>query len=255
MVLSRNSVDMEGKVAIITGGGTGIGRAIAMALAYAGTHVVVCGRRAGRLDAVVNEIRAIGAAGIGVTADVSSEEDVQRVVGRAMESFNRVDILVNNAGISDGAFIHELTPDTWDLMMATNLRGAFLMTRAVLPGMRAQRAGHIITISSESGIEYYQGDAAYGTSKHALNAFAEYIQRENQEFNIRVNTICPGMVVTEMSQNEPGLRTERCLFPEDIAELAVFLLTRRPNIKIGTPILIQTMLNPWVSESSGDAAG
>jgi NAD(P)-dependent dehydrogenase (short-subunit alcohol dehydrogenase family) len=129
--------------------------------------------------------------------------------------------------------------------MAVNLRGPFLLTRAVLPYMRQQRSGHIINISSESGLEYYPGDGAYGVSKHALNAFSEYTQRENQEFNIRVNTICPGMVVTEMTDDSTGLDRSKCLYPEDIADLVVWLLTRRDNIKIGTPILIQTMLNPW----------
>ena len=78
-----------------------------------------------------------------------------------------------------------------------------------------------------------------------MNAFGEYVQRENQDLNIRVNTICPGMVVTEMSENSPGLNHAKCLYPEDIADLIIWLLTRRQNIKIGTPILIQTMLNPW----------
>lgn len=247
-ILSRHPVDLENKVAIVTGGGTGIGRATAIALAFAGARVAICGRRADRLDEVVSSVRAMGAAGIGLVADVSVDNDVERVVRSVIDRFGRVDILVNNAGISDGGFIHEITPETWDRIMAINLRGPFLMTRAVLPGMREHRCGHIINISSESGLEYYQGDAAYGTSKHALNAFSEYIQRENQDFNIRVNTICPGMVVTEMSENEVGLQHEKCLFPEDIADLVIFLLTRRPNIKIGTPILIQTMINPWVSK-------
>ena len=129
--------------------------------------------------------------------------------------------------------------------MATNLRGPFLLARAVLPILQAKRSGHIINISSESGLEYYPGDGAYGISKHALNAMGEYIQRENQDYNIRVNTICPGMVVSEMTQDSPGLDHAKCLYPEDIADLVLWLLTRRPNIKIGTPILIQTMLNPW----------
>jgi NADP-dependent 3-hydroxy acid dehydrogenase YdfG len=111
--------------------------------------------------------------------------------------------------------------------------------------MRQRRNGHIINISSESGMEYYQGSGAYGVSKHALNALGEYIQRENQDLGVRVDTICPGMVVTEMSKGRPGLDEAKCLYPQDIADLVIWLLTRRPNIKIGRPLLIQTMLNPW----------
>lgn len=111
--------------------------------------------------------------------------------------------------------------------------------------MRTQRSGHIINISSESGMNYYDKDTVYGVSKHALNAFGEFVQRENQELGIRVNTICPGMVVTEMTEDDIGLDHSKCLYPEDIADLAIWLLTRRPNIKIGAPILIQTMENPW----------
>jgi NADP-dependent 3-hydroxy acid dehydrogenase YdfG len=156
-----------------------------------------------------------------------------------------VDILVNNAGIGGGVPVHEQGIEAWDRILATNLRGPFLMAHAVLPVLREKGAGHMINISSESGIEHYAGDGAYGVSKHALNDLGEYIQRENQDLNIRVDTICPGMVVTEMSQDSPGLDHDKCLYPEDIADLVIWLVTRRPNIKIGTPILIQTMLNPW----------
>jgi len=170
------------------------------------------------------------------------------LVQTTLKTFGGVDILVNNAGIDGGGQIHAHDVSVWDHIMAINLRGPFLMARAVLPLMRAKRSGHIINISSESGHEHYEGDGAYGVSKHALNALSEYMQRENQELGIRVDTVCPGMVVTEMTENSPGLDHEKCLYSQDIAELVLWLLTRRTNIKIGAPILIQTMENPWESE-------
>lgn len=236
---------IEGKVAIVTGGGTGIGRGIALALARENARVVICGRRQDRLEETLTAIRQAGGEGLAIKADVSQEEEAQRVAKMAYDTFNRLDILINNAGVSGGDFIHLQDIRDWDKVLAVNLRGPFLMSRAVLPLMRSQRSGHIINISSESGLEYYPGDGAYGISKHALNALGEYVQRENQAFNIRVNTICPGMVVTEMTENSPGLDHSKCLYPEDIADLVIWLLSRRENIKIGTPILIQTMLNPW----------
>jgi 3-oxoacyl-[acyl-carrier protein] reductase len=111
--------------------------------------------------------------------------------------------------------------------------------------MRRQDSGEIVNISSESGLEHYPGDGAYGVSKHALNELGEYIQRENQSAGVRVNTICPGMVVTPMTVDSPGLDLEKCLYPADVADLVMWLVTRRPNVKIGRPILIQTMANPW----------
>jgi 3-oxoacyl-[acyl-carrier protein] reductase len=237
--------EIKDKVALVTGGGTGIGRGIALALAEQGAKVVVCGRRKAPLDETIQSIRETGGEGLAVQADVSRAEDVDRLVKSALNSYSTVDILVNNAGIGGGAPIHTHDLEAWDEILSVNLRGPFLTARAVLPIMRSQRRGHIVNISSESGLEYYQGDGAYGVSKHALNALGEYTQRENQELGIRVDTICPGMVVTEMSQDSPGLNHGKCLYPEDIADLVIWLLARRPNVKIGTPILIQTMENPW----------
>lgn len=236
---------LTGKTALITGGGTGIGRGLALALVQEGVKVAVCGRRSAPLAETVRQARALGGQALAVQADVSQDGDVRRLVDAVLKEYGALDILINNAGISEGGPFQDLTPDEWDRVMGTNLRGPFLVTRLVLPLMRTRRQGHIINISSESGLSYYEGDAAYGTSKHALNDLGEYIQRECQSDNVRVNTICPGMVVSEMSENSPGLDLAKCLVPEDIADLVIWLLTRRPNIKIGTPILIQTMENPW----------
>jgi len=238
-------MELTGKVAIVTGGGSGIGQGIALALAKAGVSVVICGRRKEALEKTARMIEQVNGRVTAVQGNISQTPDVQRVVKVALDTFGHVDILINNAGISGGDEIHKMTDADWDQVMSVNLRGAFLMAREVLGIFRERKSGHIINISSESGIEYYPGDGSYGLSKHALNDMGEYIQRENQELNIRVNTICPGMVVTEMTENSSGLDLEKCLYPEDIADLALWLLTRRPNVKIGTPILIQTMLNPW----------
>jgi len=238
--------NLQGKTAIVTGAGSGIGAGVAFALANAGAHVILCGRRSAPLADVATRIKQEGGEAIFLTADVSLEEDVERIVETALSEFGSVQLLVNNAGIGGGGAIHQHTIETWDRVMAINLRGPFLMSRAVLPGMREQKSGHIINISSESGLEYYKTNGAYGVSKHALNALGEYIQRENQEMGIRVDTICPGMVVTEMTQNSPSLDQTKCLTAEDIADLVLWLVTRRSNIKIGRPVLIQTMENPWL---------
>ena len=238
-------IDLTNQTAIVTGGGTGIGRGIALALAREGVKVMICGRRRGPLEETVQAIRAAGGEAQAVLADISQAIDVERLVAQTLKHYGTVDILVNNAGIGGGRPVHEQSIAVWDQILAVNLRGPFLTARSVLPIMRQKRSGYIINISSESGMEYYPGDGAYGVSKHALNALGEYIQRENQDLNIRVDTVCPGMVVSEMSKDSPGLDLEKCLYPEDIADLVLWLLTRRPNIKIGRPVLIQTMKNPW----------
>ena len=238
-------LDLSGKTAIVTGGGTGIGQGIALALANIGVNVVIAGRRNGPLGEVIKAIGKAGGTSRGIVTDITEERDVRHLVEQTVQTFGTVDIVVSNAGTGGSGFIHNHSVESWDRVMATNLRGPFLLARYTLPLMRDQRRGHLIHVSSESGLEYYPGNGAYGVSKHALNTLGEYIQRENQEFGIRVDTICPGMVVTPMSQGSPGLNEDKCLYPEDIADLVIWLLTRRPNIKIGRPLLIQTMENPW----------
>ena len=237
--------ELSGEVCLISGGGTGIGAGIARRFALAGASVVVCGRRKDPLDQLVDELASQGGEAYSIAGDVSIEADVDRILSQAMQVFGPVTILVNNAGISGGRQIHEQSPESWERIIAVNLKGPYLLAKAVLPGMRSNGKGHILNISSEAGLRHYIESGAYGVSKHALNALSEFIQVENQEFGVRVDTICPGMVVTEMTEGRDELNEELCLYPEDIADLAYFLVTRRHNIKIGTPILIQTMQNPW----------
>jgi 3-oxoacyl-[acyl-carrier protein] reductase len=236
---------LQDHTAIVTGGGTGIGRSIALALAHGGVRVVVCGRRHAPLADVVAEITAAGGTGLAVQADVTHEGDVERLVQATAEAFGTVDLLINNAGIGAANLIHEHSVALWDAMMAVHLRAPFLLARAVLPVMRAQRRGDIILISSEAGLEYYVGYSAYGVAKHALNALGEFIQRENQDHGIRVMSVCPGTVVTAMTKDMPGLHVDKCLSPEDIADLVLWLVTWRRSVKIGRPVVLHTLENPF----------
>jgi 3-oxoacyl-[acyl-carrier protein] reductase len=158
---------LDNQVAIVTGGGTGIGRGVAIALAGEGARVVVCGRRKEPLEETASAIRARGGEALAVQADVTDERDVNQTIQATLDAYGRIDLLVNNAGISGGDPIQRHDVKDWDQVMDINLRGSFLMARAVLPAMRMQRKGHIINISSESGLEYYPGDGSYGVSKHA----------------------------------------------------------------------------------------
>ena len=146
------SESLKDKVAIVTGGGTGIGRGTALALAQVGCAVVVSGRRRRPLDATVEEIRSAGGQALAVQADVADEVDADRLVQAAVDRFGRLDILINNAGVYLDWDSATLPVDRWDQTLAINLRGPFLLMRAALPMFRKQRSGHIINISSESGL-------------------------------------------------------------------------------------------------------
>jgi len=239
------TIDLTDRVALVTGGGTGIGEGIAHALASEGARVVVCGRRDGPIQGTAIAIREAGGEAAAMAADVSDADEVERLVRETESTYGPVDILVNNAGIGGSGPIHAHDLETWDRVMAVNLRGPFLMSRAVLPGMRERGRGHIVNISSEAATTHFEGGGAYGVSKHALSALSEFTQRENQAHGIRVDAVCPGMVVTEMSAGASGLNRDKCLYPADIADIVRWLVTRRANVKIGTQVLIQTMENPW----------
>ncbi|MEE8128444.1 MAG: SDR family oxidoreductase [Nitrospinaceae bacterium] len=222
---------LQNKTAIITGGATGIGLACTRLLAQEGARVAIFGRRQDRLDQAQQEI---GDAVLAVQGDITQEQDTARLVETAVKQLGKVDILINNAGIFGGSPIHETDDAVWDQTFNINMRGVFQLTRKVLPQMIAQGSGSIIHISSILGMIAVPGTAAYNASKGALNQFSKSIAVEYGGQGIRSNSICPGMIETEMTEE---LRSDKALMaewmkgyplgrfgkPEEVAQACLFL--------------------------------
>jgi 3-oxoacyl-[acyl-carrier protein] reductase len=208
---------LQGKVAIITGGGRGIGRAIALAYAREGAKLAICARTESEIEQVAGEIRQNSAEAEAWTCDVSVQEPVQRLVNNVLEKFGRIDILVNNAGVMTRPVpIIELEARKWDYTMAVNLRGPFLMSQAVLPTMMKQRSGSIINVSSMIGRGAYPNFIAYATSKWGLEGFTQSLAAEVRSSHIRVNSVEPGVVATKLT----GYSGSK---PESVTEAFVYL--------------------------------
>ncbi|MBI4013770.1 MAG: SDR family oxidoreductase [Candidatus Rokubacteria bacterium] len=212
-------------VAIVTGSARGIGRAIAVAFAEAGADLALADTRAAELEAVAAEVRALGRHALAQPADVTREDEVERLVARTLAEYGRVDVLVNNAGtiVLPGAIL-ETTVEAWDTMMATNARSVFLCARAVLPGMLARRRGTIVNVGSTAGLRPLPGRAAYCASKHAVTGFTTALALDLRPHGIAVNAICPGAVDTPLTRySRPDADRSGWLQPPDVAEVAVFL--------------------------------
>ncbi len=194
---------LEGRVAIVTGGSRGIGRAVAQSLAEDGASVVVSGRDAARLAAAAKELEGLGVPVLGVVADVARREDAERLVAETKERFARVDVLVNNAGITRDALLVRMKDEDWDLVLGVNLRGAFLMTRAVAKVMMRQKSGRIINIASVAGAMGNAGQANYSAAKAGLIGLTKTAARELAHWGILVNAVAPGLIDTEMAAAIP----------------------------------------------------
>jgi NAD(P)-dependent dehydrogenase (short-subunit alcohol dehydrogenase family) len=195
-------MQLEGKVAIVTGGGRGIGRAIGQRFAVEGAAVMVAARTEAQLVETVKEIEKTSGRAAWIAADVSREEDAGKIVRATLERFGRVDILVNNAGIyGPVAPIEEISAGEWDGVLAVQLRGAFLMTRAALPEMYSRGGGAILNISSIAARAAFSWNAAYATAKSGLLGLTRTTAAEGARRGVRANAILPGPVPeTEMSQ-------------------------------------------------------
>ena len=245
-------MQLEGRVAIVTGGGSGIGAAVARALAGEGTRVALAGRRLGELAAVAREIDAAGGAALPAPADVRDEGQVNSLVDQTLKTFGRVDILVNGAGQSPWIKMEEMTAAVWDETVGVNLRGAFLAAKAVWPHMLRQRGGQIFNISSVASLQPYAGQAAYCASKYGLNGLTEVLALEGRPHNIRAYAICPAATETAVweGQAAPEVR-RRMMRPEDVAEAIRWLAVQPARLAFG-PVVIRNLRDPWeAAEASG----
>ena len=202
---------LAGKVAIVTGGNRGIGLAIARLLAEDGASVVVSGRDAARLEAAVKELESLGAPAMAVGADAAKREDADRLVEATRERFGRVDVLVNNAGITRDQLLVRMKDDDWDQVLDTNLRGVFLMTRAVGKVMMRQKSGRIINIASAAGAMGNPGQVNYSAAKAGVIGLTKAAGRELAHWNILVNAVAPGLIETDMAASIPAEAREAML--------------------------------------------
>ncbi len=225
---------LSGCRALITGGGRGIGRAIALAFAQEGASVAVTARSEDQLDAVVAEIQAAGGYAVSFVCDVGDVGQVEQMVGEAAESLGGIDILVNNAGGgTENAPVAESAPDLWAACIDVNLIGTYACARYVLPGMIAGGGGKIINIGSGMGHEARAGSASYNTAKAAVWMFTKCLALEVWEHGVEVNEIVPGPVLTPLTADRftldgppPFAPSERVKLPEEVAELTVWLASR-----------------------------
>ena len=226
---------MEKKVALVTGSGRGIGRAIVLGLAKKGLRVVVnYHSRRDAAEEVAHEINETGGEAIVVKADVANDTEVKSMVDRVVEKWGTIDILVNNAALHRGGRIQKLPPEDWDLVINSILKGAFNCCRYVVPLMVEKEWGRIINLSSDAGLHGYPGDTAYGAAKAGLIGFTKSLAKEVAKKNITVNVVIPGFLQTDMTSvlfgTEERLKREIERIPmgrpgklEEIVELVSFL--------------------------------
>lgn len=218
---------LKDQSAIVTGGGRGIGRSIALTFAKEGADVAVVARTEAEIESVKQEILDLGSKAIAIKTDVTNEDQVISMVQKVMDEFGRIDILVNNAGFAKHAYIQDISNELWDTTMNVNLRGIMLCTRAVYKQMMKQESGYIINISSIAGKHGTTTYATYSTSKFGVIGFTESLAAEGRQYGIKASVICPGPVATRMrAGNHPNDDVSKLMLPQDIADVALFLVTQ-----------------------------
>jgi len=241
---------LEGKVAIVTGAGMGIGRAIALTLAQEGADIVTADIDLELAKKVNEEIKSLGRQAQAIKADVSSSEEVNQLVNKTLDNFKRIDILINNAGITELAPAEEMTETLWDKHIDICLKGPFLCSQAVGRQMIKQKRGKIVNIASIAGHVAMPGNAAYGASKGGVLQLTRVLAVEWAKYNINVNAVSPGVTMTAIVENMmkdhpemvknylARIPTRRAAKPEDIANAVLFLVSSESDDVTGQEIIV-----------------
>lgn len=234
-----------GKVAVVTGGSKGIGRAIALALSAEGAKVMICSRHLEAAQVVVSEIQAAGGEGTAIQADMARRLDAEALIQGCVERFGRLDILVNNAAITKDRLVVRMKEEDWDAVLNVNLKGAFFTTRAALRPMLKQQSGRIVNIASVVGLMGNPGQANYVAAKAGLIGFTKAVAKEVASRAITVNAVAPGFVETEMTEGLSGdlkaaylkqIPVGRFGAPTEVAALVSFLASAAASYITGQVI-------------------
>ncbi len=240
---------LRNKVAIITGGGRGIGRATALAMARDGARVALTARTATEIEAVAGMIVESGGQAVAIRADLTVEDDVKRVVKEAEAALGPTDILINNAAILKLSNIGDMPTSLWDETMSTNLRSVFLACREVLPGMMQRGSGRIINVGSMAGRRGYVEQGAYCASKHGLIGLSKVLALETQEYGIRVHVLAPGGVMTglskELRDSRGNVAEGTWMTPEEVAQAVLYLCTQDGAAVTDELVLRRFESEPW----------
>jgi 3-oxoacyl-[acyl-carrier protein] reductase len=230
----------KGRIAIVTGAGRGIGRAIARRLALAGAHVALAARTVAQLEETRRMIEQSGGTAIAVPTDVTKEDDVDRLVEESLGLSGRLEILVNNVGSAPVATIDKMEPELFDHIVASNIRTVYLCSRAVWPIMASGGGGAIVNISSIAANDPFPGFAAYGAAKAFVNTYTRALAAEGREAGIRVYGVAPGAVDTQMLRSAfPDYPADKTLNPDDVAVLVESLLSPAGRYISGETVTIR----------------
>ncbi len=237
---------LAAKVAIVTGAGRGIGRAISIALGAEGATVVLAARSLEKLQETAQQVTKAGGQALIVLTELTEEQSIRNLVKVTREKCGRLDILINNAGVAHLAKLEETSTEDWQHCLWVNARAPFILCREALPLLRKSPAACIINIASVVGVKGYPLQSAYTASKHALRGMTISLAEELRDSNVRVHLLCPGGVDTDMVGNmRPDIKKEDLIGPDEIAELVLYLVTHRGNAVIDEVHIRRATAAPW----------